>query len=158
MSGKRGKSGPPGNMHAAIHPWRNFWKRRALKPGDRWVLDALESYGLASDKPDATEAEQRMAELAATARGCWMLILAEARDKGFVRETPNGWDLQPGMKELARFMTVERSALQALGLERRTKDADALDGSYEAYVARREAQEATSGTNDNGNDVDTGRS
>ncbi len=57
MAGKRGKSGPPGNLNSAKHPWRSFWRRRALKPGDRWILPVLEHYTLAleSDKPDMTE-------------------------------------------------------------------------------------------------------
>ena len=104
-----------------------------------------------------------MGELAATARGCWMLILAEARDKGFVRDTPNGWDLQPGMKELARFMTVERSALQALGLERRQKDfstmslVEYLDATERAEAHAPAHEEAERGPTGDGSDSDIGR-
>ena len=30
MSGKRGESGPPGNLNGAKYPWRTFWRRCAI--------------------------------------------------------------------------------------------------------------------------------
>ena len=63
-----------------------------------------------------------MIELAQTARACSMLILAVGHEKGLIRQlSGDGWDLQPGFKELNRFLQTERQALQALGLERRQK-------------------------------------
>jgi hypothetical protein len=124
MSGVRGRSGPPGHLHNAKYPWRSFWRRRALRAQDRWILGVLDSYssGLLSDRPDATEAEQRCVEVAQIARGASMLILAEAAHSGFIVKDRNGkWDLSPGAKELSRFLAVERQCLQTLGLGRRAK-------------------------------------
>lgn len=125
MAGKKGRSGPPGNLNGASHSWRVFWRRRALKPSDKWILPVIESYasGLANDKPGATAGETRMIEIAQIARGATMLILAEAARSGFMTRTEGTWDLSPGAKELGKFLSVERSALQALGLERRAKPA-----------------------------------
>ncbi len=125
MAGVKGRSGPPQNVNATKRPWSVFWRRRALRAEDRWILPILETYaaGLGSDKPDLSEAERRMAEIAQTARGATMLILAEAARTGFVREVDGTWDLTPGAKELARFLGVERQALKDLGLERRARDA-----------------------------------
>lgn len=123
MAGVKGRSGPPGHLHNSRHPWRSFWRRRALRAEDRWILPTLESYcaGLASDKPNLTEAESHMIEIAQTARGASMLILAEAARSGFIRKQDGTWDLSPGAKELSRFLAVERSCLQTLGLGRRAK-------------------------------------
>ena len=123
MPGVKGKSGPPGNLNGSRNPHRAFWQRRALKPADRWVAQEVLRYvgGLESDKPEMTETERRMAELAGTAHGCKLLILAEAHRSGFVRDFNGSWDLTPGVKELTRFMGVERSALQVLGMGRRER-------------------------------------
>jgi hypothetical protein len=133
VAGKRGQSGPPGNLHAAKHPWRSFWRRRALRPADRWILPVLEGYALAlsSDKPGMTETETLMAQNAQTARGAVMLILAEAARSGFTRQVEGTWDLAPGAKELAKFLTAERGALQAIGLDRRTRPTQTLQGYLE---------------------------
>jgi hypothetical protein len=140
MSGVKGRSGPPGNLNRAITPWRSFWKRRALRPTDKWVLGLLDDYaaGLASDKPDMSETERRTAQIAETARGCVALIFAEVRKSGFLRQDKDGWDLQPGAKELARFLNLELTALRMLGLTRRPKDVQTLDG----YLAERYGPQA----------------
>jgi hypothetical protein len=79
---------------------------------------------IASDKAgDLTAGERRMVEIACVARGCSMLILAEAQKAGFIRLTGEGWDLHPGAKELPKFLSIERAAIQAIGLERRSKPA-----------------------------------
>jgi hypothetical protein len=128
VAGVKGKSGPVGNLNACDHPWRAFWRRRALRPQDKWAAAFAELYeaGLLSDKPDASEGERRVIELAGTARVCVVLILSESRRSGFIQQTKDGWDLTPGMKELARFMTVEQRCLQTLGLERRSKSVGTL--------------------------------
>ena len=128
MAGKPGRSGPVGNLNASRHSWRSFWRRRALKASDKWVLPVIEGYasGLASDKPGLTEGETRMIEIAQIARGASMLILAECARSGFMCRVDGTWDLSPGSKELARFLSVERSALQTLGLERRARPLDDL--------------------------------
>ena len=129
MAGKRGRSGPPGNLNAASRPWRSFWRRRALGPADKWVAPMLDHYraGLQSDKPDMSETAWRLAEIAMTARGCTMLILSQVREAGFIRTGEDGWDLHPGAKELPRFMAIERGALQTLGLERQARYVDPLE-------------------------------
>jgi hypothetical protein len=138
MAGKRGKSGPPGNLNSTRHPWRTFWRRRALRPEDRWILPVLEGYtaALESDKPDMTETERLMAQNAQTARGAVMLILAEVSRSGFITRRDGSWDVTPGAKELAKFLGAERGALQAIGLERRARPTpslqDYLDTAYRA--------------------------
>lgn len=124
--GKKGRSGPPGNLNASRNPWRAFWRRRALKPEHKWIVPVLESYGaeLVADKggqDSITAGERRMAEIAQTARGASMLILAEAARSGFTTKVDGTWDLAPGVKELAKFLNTERQALDSLGLERRVK-------------------------------------
>ena len=126
MPGKAGKSGPPGNLNSARYPWRTFWRRRALKPSDRWVIPLLEGYGqeIMVDKggtDNMTAGERRMADIAQTARGASMLILAEAARSGFTTKVDGTWDLAPGVKELAKFLNTERQALDSLGLQRRVK-------------------------------------
>ena len=123
MGGVKGKSGPPGNLHGSRHPWRSFWRRRALRAEDRWILPVLEHYasGLVSDKPGLTEAEARVIEIGQIARGASMLILAEAARSGFIQQVDGSWDLAPGAKELGKFLSIERSALQTLGMARRAK-------------------------------------
>lgn len=92
------------------------------------MLPVLEGYaiGLASDKPGLTEGEARVIEIGQIARGASMLILAECARTGFTRKVGDTWDLSPGAKELAKFLSVERSALQTLGLERRARPIDDL--------------------------------
>lgn len=50
-----------------------------------------------------------------------MLILAEAARSGFARRVDGSWEVAPGVKELSKFLSVERAALQTLGLERQPK-------------------------------------
>jgi len=116
------------NLNASRFGWRSFWRRRALKAEDKWILPTVESYatGLASDKPGLTEAESRLIEIGQIARGASMLILAEAARSGFIQKIDGTWDLAPGAKELAKFLTVERGALKVLGLDRRTRPIDDL--------------------------------
>ncbi len=126
--GRKGKSGPPGNLHHCKRPWEVFWRRRALRPADRWLVPLLETYaaGLINDKggpAGIANGEARAVEIAQTARAAVMLILAQGVQQGFVRTVDGTWDLAPGAKELARFLTVELNALKALNLgERRAKD------------------------------------
>lgn len=142
MAGKKGRSGPPGNLNGSCHPWRSFWRRRALKAEDKWILPVIEGYasGLAADKPALSEGEARMIEIGQIARGATMLILAECARSGFVRKVGGTWDLSPGAKELAKFMSVERSALQTLGLERRAKPVLALSDYLAKKATSDEAQ------------------
>jgi hypothetical protein len=127
-----------GNMNRVKHPWATFWRRRALRPQDRWILPLLQLYrdGLASDKggpANIGEGELRMIELAQLARGCTLLVLAAARDGGGLVAERKGPDLAAA---LGRFMQVEASCLKTLGLARRARPVDL--GTYVA--SRREDQ------------------
>ena len=128
MPGIKGRSGPPGNLNNCRRPWQAFWRRRALRAEDKWIVPTLETYasGLESDKPNATEGELRIIEIAQTARGATMLILAEAARSGFIEKRDGSWDLAPGAQALAKFLSIERQALQTLGLNRRAKPAGSL--------------------------------
>jgi hypothetical protein len=125
--GKKNRSGPPGNLNGTRHPWRVFWRRRALQDQYRYLLPLIEKYSadLVADKggPDnVSAAEKRMIEIAQTARACSMLILAEGHKRGLIKPiNANDWDLTQGFKEMNRYLNTERTALQALGLERRKK-------------------------------------
>jgi hypothetical protein len=112
-----------GNLNASRAPWRAFWKRHALRPADRWLLPLVAAYQaeLEADKGDMTAGERRLMEVAATARGVVALILKHAAERGFIQTTENGWALHEGVKELVRFLGLERGALTDLGLERRAK-------------------------------------
>lgn len=140
---RRGPGGPAGNMNAAKCGWRAFWRRKALRAEDRWVLPLLSDYGgaLIADKGGAdyvTAAERATVELATLARGCAMLILAQAAERdGLV-----GWRRGATLKgdggaqqsyrdvdlaaALARFLAVELTALKTLGLARRPRPAPSL--------------------------------
>jgi hypothetical protein len=140
MAGIKGRSGPVGNLNASRHPYRSFWRRRALKVEDRWILPILEHYSgsLATDKPNLTEAEGRLIEIAQTARGATMLILSEAARSGLIVRKDGTWDLAPGAKELSRFLAVERQCLQTLGLGRRAKP---VGGTLQELLAASSAKE-----------------
>ncbi len=122
MAGKKGRSGPPGNLNNVQNPWRSFWARKALRQEDKWILPALRRYideaieDAGGD--DISSGKKRTLEIAQMARGCAMLILKEVKEKGFTITTPDGWDMHPGLKELSRFLTLELTARRNVGLER----------------------------------------
>ena len=118
--------GTPGNLNAVKNPWVTFWRRRALRPKDRWVLRLVEDYvsSLIADKGGETEvsfAGRKVMELAGVARVCWALALAD-RDLDVV----------------ARFVTAERAALSDIGLERRARQVQSVP----EYIAAK-AREST---------------
>jgi hypothetical protein len=123
VAGRKGRSGPPGNLNNVRYPHRAWWRRKALRKEDKWIVPTIERYiqGLRSDKPDASEAEQRLMEVSQISRGATMLILAEAARSGFIMKDGNTWDLSPGAKDLPKFLAIERQALQTLGLGRRAR-------------------------------------
>lgn len=125
MGGKKGRSGPPGNLHGSKHPWRAFWRRRALRPEDQWIANVIASYapGLLSDKPEASEALKRVTELAQAARGCLLLCFAQIGREGLF--TPDG-TLTPAGEAVTRFGMMELRALQTVGMERAAKPVPTL--------------------------------
>ena len=127
MSGKAGKSGPPGNLNASRHGLTTWLKRRALPPDKAHLAPFIQSFreGLLTCKggeDQATEVEVGLIDNATRAHGACLLILEEAATRGWVRQISDTWDLSPGLARLAVFLNAERQALIALGLERRAKD------------------------------------
>lgn len=101
--------GQPGNLNSAANPWAVYWKRRALKPADRWALALVADYvpQLLTDKGGegaVSFAERKVMELAAVARVCWALAMAAGN-----------------LDVVSRFVGAERQALTDLGLQRRAK-------------------------------------
>ncbi len=155
---RRRPGAQPANVNAARDPWRSYWKRRALRKEDEWVLSFVREYAgsLASDRggaENATAAELHMIEIAATAHGCVMLIMAEAAKKGGIvgprrGATTNGGGLVRSVVDpdysaaLSRFLAIEARALQAIGMERKAKAAL----TPEQYWAQRQATRAAQPT------------
>ena len=132
MAGKPGRSGPPGNLHAAKSGLQSWLKRRALPQQKQHVAKLVETYrdGLIACKGGpgvVTVIELAMIENAARAYGAVLLILEESASRGLVRTTNDSWDLMPGLARLQGFLSVEQRALSILGLQRRAKDAGSLD-------------------------------
>lgn len=124
VAGKKGRSGPPGNMNAARHGWSVYLKRRALPKSAQWAaIEALKYRdGLLRERPDPTEAERRTIELAVEAKVVRLLIWRAIREQGLTRQGEDGLRLVPAAEALPRFIGVELGALKMLGLERRPKD------------------------------------
>ena len=106
-----------GNLNGTRYPWRVYWRKRALRPEERWVLTLVAGYGhdLISDKggeEGITAGERRLVELAVAARVCWLLAIASSTEGS--------------RAEAAKFMNVERQCLQALRTERRARPAPTL--------------------------------
>lgn len=131
MAGKKGKSGPPGNLNSARHGLTAWLSRRALPNHKQHVGKLIESYraGLTACKggvQGVTEVEAALIENAAKAYGACLLIFEEGAQKGLVRELDGTWDLTPGFSRLIGFLSAERAALLGLGLGRRAKNATPL--------------------------------
>jgi len=125
--GLKGKSGPPGNMHASRHGLQSWLKRRALPLNKQHVANFVTAYenGLMACKggpENVSEVETALIRNAGRAFGAQMLVLEEAAARGFVRPVDGSWDLSPGFARLIGFLNAERSALATLGLSRRSKD------------------------------------
>lgn len=147
MAGKPGRSGPPGNLHAAKHGRQAWLKRRALPVHLAHVRELVqaEEEALLSDKggdSNVTAAERALIQDCGTAYGLIMLALEEARTRGCITVDPQGvWDLQPGLQRLKGLIDSRRMNLLALGLQRRAKPIDEQDIVSQAR-ALAEAQEA----------------
>ena len=137
MAGLKGRSGPPNNTNATRYSYRLLWRRALLRSEDQWVCRPLALYteALIADKPHPTAGEQSAIEIAATAKGCTMLILNELKQKGFTCTIDGVLELTPAARELSRFLSVELSALKVLGLERRTKPPISLGAMLEGKAS-----------------------
>ena len=86
----------------------------------------LYASSLLSDKPEATAGQHHAIEVAATAKGCTLLILNELKKSGFTCMIDGALELTPAARELPRFLGVELSALKLLGLARHAKPVASL--------------------------------
>lgn len=149
--GKKGRSGPPGHMHAMTHGSRRaeadvkLLRRRALDPDSeegREVLERFESF-----LPDLGGAEA----LTAVSREAVRVLSLE----GFIIERFAAWLFEhrapfddekgraiPGVIEFSRLLDRYFSHLQAIGFERRAKPVIDL----EEYLTKR--SNGTKGTQD----------
>ena len=106
--GRPGRSGPPLNLNNCRHPWRVYWRRRALRPEDRWVLRLVEDYEarLAEDRGrDLGFGETRAAEIAKTARVCQLLALAAFVESGIMRPAVSRTTRARARRRLGRSCT-----------------------------------------------------
>lgn len=135
MAGIKGRSGPPGNLNSVrsvLPALRRLRNGKPLPPELARVaaLADQEAELLIADKgglSNMTGGERLMLNVWRSARQAVLLILTEMVDRGAVSAADGKWDLQPGTQRLAKFLSEERSALLALGLARKTKDAGSLE-------------------------------
>lgn len=139
MAGKKGRSGPPGNLHNAksiLPALRRLQKGKPL-PAPLQRVTAIadrEAELIVSDKggqENLTGGEQLMVNVWKTARRAVLLILYEMAQRGIITSDDGQWDLQPGAQRLVKFLAEERMALTALRFDQRrprdvTQDLDAL--------------------------------
>lgn len=132
VAGRKGRSGPPGNLNASKHGLTTWLRRRALPKQKQHIVKLVQDYagGLLSCKggaKGATEVEAAVIENAARAYGASLLVLEEAAVRGLVREANGTWDLTPGFMRLVGFLNAERMSLLGLGLSRRAKNVSDLN-------------------------------
>jgi hypothetical protein len=125
---KRRPGGQPGNLSASRSPWRSFWKGRALKPEDAYILPMVEGManGLVADLGGAdqiTSAQALLIRNLQTAQACALLCMARIGSEGPFRISQTGETVShPALKEIGRFLGEIRQSATALGLERKTRD------------------------------------
>lgn len=160
-------AGGIGNLNAVKNPWRTYWRRRALRREDRWILQLVDGYaeGLANDKggiEQLSDAQCKLIEIAQAARTCWLLALTELRNDGIMRversvtkrKKSNGeteeavtekHNPHPGFKEASNYMRIEQKCLRDYGLERKRTEPVSLHD----YVAAFDAAKANRAAIDN---------
>ena len=149
MAGKKGKSGPPrGNLNAAknvLSALVRLQQGKSLPPALNriTVMADQEAEELISDKggwENMSGGERLMMANWTSARKAELLIWNELLERGAVLVgEASAWDLQPGVQRLAPFLSAQRAALLALGLERREKPVD-----LKAYIEALKPGEETS--------------
>jgi hypothetical protein len=115
-------------VNAAKYGWRVLWRRAMIRDEDAWVRRPMTEYvsALVRDKPNASAAEQSCIEVAATAKGCVLLILNELKQHGFTHQKDGLVQLAPAGKDLRGFLSIELQALRTIGMERRAKPVTSL--------------------------------
>ncbi len=119
---RRPRGAPRGNVSAVRNPWNTYWRRRALRHCDRWVLRLLDDYvpNLVADKggeDNVSFAEHKVMEIAAVACACRALAMS-----------------YQSYTDVARFLVIEMKALSDLGLKRRAKLIDPIQVAREAVA------------------------
>lgn len=127
MAGRKGRSGPPGNLNAARNGFQTWRRRRALpvEKGHVTKLVDAEEQDLVSHvggERSMTAVERAIIHDNGMALGLILLALEEARARGCIVLTPTGWDLQPGLQRIKGLLDTRRQNLQVLGVKRREKD------------------------------------
>ena len=139
MAGKKDKSGPPGNLNARRSSLAAIGRLQQGRPLPSTLARVValadqEAEELISDRggwEQMSGAERLMVSNWTSARKAELLIWSELLQRGAVQVNEDGsWDLQPGAQRLAPFLSAQRAALLALGLERRKKAVD-----LKAYMA-----------------------
>lgn len=143
MAGIKGRSGPPNNTNAARYGHRLLWRGAGLRASDAWIRRPLDLYSraLVADKPNITAAERAVLEVAATAKGCTLLILEELKKKGFTFVKDGTVQLTQAAQELPKFLNTELAALRQLGLKRESKQVNDLALAICEDISREEAEE-----------------
>lgn len=123
---RRSVGAPKGNLSAVRNPWNTYWRRRALRHEDRWVLRLVKDYvpELIADKggeSNVSFAETKVMEVAAAARLCWLLCKSKEYLDG-----------------VARFQMIEVKCLSDLGLKRRARIIDPLQIARDAVAQANE--------------------
>src|SRR5262249_31387669 len=120
-----------------------LWRRAMMREQDRWVQLPMERYvgALRADKPDPSAGEESCIEVAATAKGCSLLILHELKKHGLTRMDKGVLALTPVGDELRKFLELELKALKVLGLERRARP---VNGTLQELLAAASTTEPAS--------------
>ena len=118
-------------MNAAKSGLQSWMKRRALPLNKQHVGGLVEAYGegliaCKGGRGVITEVTMAAIENAKMAKGAALLVMEEAKARGFVREVESSWDLAPGFAKLMGFLNCERQALALIGLGRIAKDVGSL--------------------------------
>lgn len=144
MAGKKGRSGPPGNLNS-VKNGRATWLRRRMLPAHLGHVVAIVSdeeqaliQHLGGDE-NATEPERALLRDAGKALGLILLAFEEARSRGCIVVGVNGtWDLAPGLQRVKGLIDTRRQSLLALGLARRAKPVPNLAD----YIAQKYGQQS----------------
>lgn len=115
-------------MNNCKHPQRVYLRRGVMPKPYEKLMPFLKRYSavLLADRPGATAVERQLVNVGEIAYGVRLIVLEEAKRHGFIVKQGDTWDLSPGVKDLAKFLAIERQVLQTLGLERRAKAVPAL--------------------------------
>jgi hypothetical protein len=141
-----------GNTNAVKHVHKTYLRRRVIPAKYRWVLQLSDDCmtKIRSDLPEMTGKEEKVAEGINLLWACALLGLAEAKERGYIVDLPNGqgWDFQPGLKSAGGFLTRAIKGLTALGIHRRAKvldgqELEAMQRIHQAFAATPNDDEAT---------------